>query len=94
LYYRQEIDLSAADMDSDDSVCRINVLPVSVEGFTSKQVNRNRITRKRIYDQNVKLLILAPHSFLFQQSPRIAQHHVNMSGRVLNVSEYRMRARR
>ena len=78
-------------MDCDDSVRRINMLPVGFECFTSEQVNRDRITRKGIHNQDVKLLILAPRSFLFQQSPRIPQHRVNVSGGVLDVSEYGMR---
>src|ERR1035438_9158771 len=56
LQHWKQVDVAAADVDGDDSMIRIQVLPVSFKRLAGEQMDGDRIARESIQNEDIELL--------------------------------------
>jgi len=70
-----------------DGVRRAKVLAVKGESLACKQVNWDRISRKGVKNENVKVLTLAASGFPFKRKPCVSMYHFNRSLGIPQIRE-------
>src|SRR5437879_12492089 len=88
--YGAEVQRVVADVDRDHRCRPAQMLFVIGKCLTREQMQRNRVARKRIKNQNVEFLEISIMSLAFEREPRIAKDNLHSAGRILQEGEVRM----
>lgn len=64
-HHRNQVQVAVGDMDCQDPL-RLEVLQVKGKSFGIQQMNRNKVARKNIHNQNIIVARPAGSQFIFQ----------------------------
>src|SRR6267154_5561193 len=88
--YGAEVQRVVADVDRDHRCRPTQMLFVIGKCLAREQMHGDGVARKRIQNQNVKLLEIPTAGLALEREPRIAKDNLHSAGRILQEGEVRM----